>query len=202
MLPAWYEHFNWSWWTHGEHRCPLWLQSAIVCISGWWGCWFGKAMLPTCIWLFVCLFDYLCVSVCVSGENEFRDVGLGKQLLSILTMTVCLTFCLSACVCVWWGWALSPEVLVGDQLPATLSVTVWEAGGQILSRGGSPAAAHYDTIHPEPPVITRRKHKQTDKRSRFSMPRERWVSWRFGKNSFSCRNLPTQIQLWRTPQPK
>ena len=63
-------------------------------------------------------------------------------------------------------------MLVGDQLPATLSVTVWEAGGQILSRGGSPAAAHYDTIHPEPPVITRRKHKQTDKRSRFSMPRE------------------------------
>ena len=89
-----------------------------------------------------------------------------------------------------------PGVLVlGEQLPTTLSVTVWEAGGQILSGGGSAAAAHYDTIHPEPPVITRRKHKQTDKRSRHFQCR--------GMSNFSTgacyqRGFRTQLLLLHT----
>ena len=119
MFPAWYEHLNWSWWTHGEHRCPLWLQSAIVCLSVWLVRMLVWESNATNLHLAVCLSFWLpvCVCVfCVSGENKFRDVGLGKQLLSNLTMTVCLTFCLSACVCVWWGWAVCLSACVSLSL--------------------------------------------------------------------------------------
>ena len=40
------------------------------------------------------------------------------------------------CICLILG-----EMSIGGQLPTTLSVTVWEAGGQILSGGGSLAPA-------------------------------------------------------------
>ena len=78
---------------HGEHMvniavhygCKVQLS---VCLSGWWGCWFGKAMLPTCIWLFVCLFDYLCVFV--------FSVCLARMSLEMLVWA-------SNC-CLFWQW--------------------------------------------------------------------------------------------------
>ena len=82
---------------HGEHMvniavhygCKVQLS---VCISGWWGCWFGKAMLPTCIWLFVCLFDYLCVSV----FSVCLSVCLARMSLEMLVWA-------SNC-CLFWQW--------------------------------------------------------------------------------------------------
>ena len=95
------------------------------------------------------------------------------------------------------GVGMSRGVLVlGEQLPTTLSVTVWEAGGQILSGGGSPAAAHYDTIHPEPPLITRCKHKQTDKRSRHFQCRE---MSNFSSGACYQRGFRTQPPILHTP---